>query len=40
MDVVKAIGKVETDPFRNRPYEDVKITKITILAADKAKDKK
>ncbi|MBO6209887.1 MAG: peptidylprolyl isomerase, partial [Schwartzia sp.] len=34
MDVVKAIGKVETDPFRDRPYEDVKINKITILTAD------
>ena len=40
MDVVKAIGKVETDPFRNRPYEDVKITKITILTADEAKESK
>ena len=40
MDVVKAIGKVETDPFRNRPYEDVKITKITILKADEAKESK
>ncbi len=40
MDVVKAIGKVETDPFRDRPYEDVTIKKITILAADEAKDKK
>ena len=40
MDVVKAIGKVETDPFRNRPYEDVTIKKITILAAPAAKDKK
>lgn len=37
MDVVKAIGKVETDPFRNRPYEDVKINKITILKQDEAK---
>ena len=40
MDVVKAIGKVETDPFRNRPYEDVKINKITILTADEAKASK
>ena len=40
MDVVKAIGKVETDPFRDRPYEDVKITKITILTADEAKESK
>ena len=40
MDVVKAIGKVETDPFRDRPYEDVKINKITILAADEAKESK
>ena len=40
MDVVKAIGKVETDPFRDRPYEDVTIKKITILSADEAKDKK
>ena len=40
MDVVKAIGKVETDPFRNRPYEDVKINKITILTADEAKTSK
>ena len=40
MDVVKAIGKVETDPFRNRPYEDVKIKKITILKADEAKESK
>ena len=37
MDVVKAIGKVETDPFRDRPYEDVKINKITILTVDEAK---
>ena len=40
MDVVKAIGKVETDPFRDRPYEDVKINKITILTADEAKASK
>ena len=40
MDVVKAIGKVETDPFRDRPYEDVKIQKITILTADEAKESK
>ena len=40
MDVVKAIGKVETDPFRDRPYEDVKINKITILTADEAKESK
>lgn len=40
MDVVKAIGKVETDPFRDRPYEDVKIKKITILTADEAKASK
>lgn len=40
MDVVKAIGKVETDPFHDRPYEDVKITKITILTADEAKESK
>ena len=40
MDVVKAIGKVETDPFYNRPFEDVTIKKITILAQDEAKDKK
>ncbi len=40
MDVVKTIGKVETDPFRDRPYEDVKITKITILTADEAKESK
>lgn len=40
MDVVKAIGKVETDPFRDRPYEDVKIEKITILTADEAKESK
>ena len=40
MDVVKAIGKVETDPFRDRPYEDVKINKITILSADEAKASK
>ena len=40
MDVVKAIGKVETDPFRDRPYEDVTIKKITILSAEEAKDKK
>lgn len=40
MDVVKAIGKVETDPFRDRPYEDVKINKITILTSDEAKASK
>lgn len=40
MDVVKAIGKVETDPFRNRPYEDVVIKKITILPAAEAKSNK
>ena len=40
MEVVKAIGKVETDPFRDRPYEDVTIKKITILSADEAKGKK
>ena len=40
MDVVKAIGKVETDPFRDRPFEDVKIKKITILTADEAKESK
>ena len=40
MEVVKAIGKVETDPFRDRPYEDVTIKKITILPADEAKGKK
>ena len=40
MDVVKAIGKVETDPFRDRPYEDVKINKITILTADETKASK
>ena len=40
MDVVNAIGKVETDPFRDRPYEDVKINKITILTADEAKASK
>ena len=40
MDVVKAIGKVETDPFRDRPYEDVTIKKITILSADEAKGSK
>ncbi|MBR1553360.1 MAG: peptidylprolyl isomerase [Schwartzia sp.] len=40
MDVVKAIGKVETDPFRDRPYEDVKINKVTILTADEAKESK
>lgn len=40
MDVVKAIGKVETDPFRNRPYEDVVIKKITILPAAEAKSDK
>ena len=38
MDVVKAIGKVET--FQDRPIEDVKITKITILTADEAKESK
>lgn len=40
MDVVKAIGKVETDQFRNRPYEDVKIKKITIITQNEAKDNK
>ena len=38
MDVVKAIGKVET--FQDRPIEDVKIKKITILTADEAKESK
>ena len=37
MNVVKEIGKVETDPFRDRPYEDVVIKKITILSPDEAK---
>ena len=40
MSVVKEIGKVETDPFRNRPYEDVVIKKITIITSDEAKEKK
>ena len=40
MDVVKAIGKVETDPFYNRPFEDVTIKKISILAQGEEKDKK
>ena len=35
--VVKAIGKTETDPFYNRPYDDVVIKKVTILPGDKAK---
>lgn len=37
MNVVKTIGKVETDPFRDRPYEDVVIKKITIIPVAEAK---
>lgn len=39
MDVVKAIGHVETDMFRDRPFEDVVMEKVTILAAEEAERK-
>jgi hypothetical protein len=33
MDIVKAIGKVETNPTNDRPLKDVVIKKITIRRA-------